>query len=206
MNLDALPIERLLDMVKAKSPEALEELFRRHREPLSKMVAACLDARLKSRIDVSDIVQETLIEANRRIEAYAEAQPIAFYPWLRQIAVNRMIDAYRHHVQAKRRSTGRQVSNLPGDFQSGLNLMDKQADSATSPSGAAQRKELREDLRAAIDSLEAMDRNVIQLRHIKRLSTRETAEALGVSEAAVKIRLLRALQRLRAHLGGHESE
>ena len=67
MNLGDLPTERLLELAKTRSPEALEELFRRHREPLRRMLAVRMDVRLRSRIDVSDVIQETLIEANRRI-------------------------------------------------------------------------------------------------------------------------------------------
>lgn len=207
MNFGELPIERLLELARTRSPEALEELFRRHREPLRKMLAVRMDMRLQSRVDASDIVQETLIEANRRIdEYYIDERAIAFYPWLRQIALNRMIDAYRRHIIAKRREVGRQNATMPNAGASGIDWMNSQPGSITSPSGAVERNELQENMRAALAELNPTDRELIVLRHLKRLSTRETAEALNISEAAVKTRLLRALRRLRAHLGRHGYE
>jgi RNA polymerase sigma-70 factor (ECF subfamily) len=200
MNLGDLPTERLLELIKGNSPEALEELFRRYREPLRKMIAARLDTRLQSRIDVSDVIQETLMEANRRIDRYIDEQPIAFYPWLRQIALNRMIDTYRRHLKAEGRDIGRENPQMRNLNEPGIDLVNLLAGSLTSPSEALDRQELRDALHAALDELSDADRELIVMRHIERLSTRETADALHISEGTVKTRLLRALQRLRTQL------
>lgn len=203
MNLGDVPTERLLELAKAKSPDALEELFRRHQERLGRMIAVRMDSRLQSRVDVSDIVQETLIEAHRQIDQYLSEQPIAFYPWLRQIAWNKMIDVYRRHITAQGRDVSREQNAMPIADESAMDLMQSLAGSITTPSQAVARDELHQTVRRALDELGETDRELIVMRHLERLTTREAAEALGITEAAVKTRLLRALQRLRKQLGHH---
>lgn len=203
MNLADVPTERLLELAKAKSTEALAELFRRHQERLGRMIAVRMDSRLQARIDVADIVQETLIEAHRQIDEYLAEQPIAFYPWLRQIAWNRMIDLYRRHITAQGRDVSREQAAMQLADESAMDLMQSLAGSITSPSQAVERDELYQTVRNALDELSETDRELIVMRHLERMSTRETAEALSISEAAVKTRLLRALQRLREQLGRH---
>ncbi|HTU88533.1 MAG TPA: sigma-70 family RNA polymerase sigma factor, partial [Gemmataceae bacterium] len=70
----------------------------------------------------------------------------------------------------------------------------------SSPSQRAIRSELRSRIRAALDRLGERDREVLVLRHLEQLSTRETAAVLGIREGAVKTRHLRALERLRVLL------
>ena len=66
-----------------------------------------------------DVVQEALLEALRRLPAYVDERPIAFYPWLRQIAWNRLIDLHRRHILAGNRAVDREVSiDLPPSGQS----------------------------------------------------------------------------------------
>lgn len=200
MSLGDLPTERLLELAKAKSPEALDELFRRHRERLGRMITVRMDPRLQTRIDASDIIQETLIEANRRIEDYLDEQPIGFYPWLRQIAWNRMIDVFRRHITSEGRNVGREQPTMQLADGSAIDLLNSLEASLTSPSKAVERREVYATVQNAMQTLSTTDRELIVMRHLERLSTRETAEALNISEAAVKTRLLRALQRLRTQL------
>jgi RNA polymerase sigma-70 factor (ECF subfamily) len=90
--------------------------------------------------------------------------------------------------------------------ESVLELADRVLAADTGPADAAERSELRQRVRAALDRLAAVDREVLVLRFLEQLSTAETAAVLAVSEGAVKVRLFRALQRLRAHLGGEWTE
>ena len=60
---------------------------------------------------------------------------------------------------------------------------------------------VRSRIRAALDRLSESDREVLVLRHLEQLSTRETAAVLGIREGTVKLRHLRALERLRELLG-----
>jgi RNA polymerase sigma-70 factor (ECF subfamily) len=63
---------------------------------------------LAARLDPSDIVQEVLAEADRRLDDYLRQQPLPFYAWLRQLAWDRLADAHRRHVLARRRSVTRE--------------------------------------------------------------------------------------------------
>jgi 4-aminobutyrate aminotransferase-like enzyme len=96
--------EELLGRSQAGDRQARGALLQRHRKRLRRMVALRLDRRLAARLDPSDIVQEALAEADRRLDDYARQRPLPFYPWLRQIAWDRLAQAHRRHVQAARRS------------------------------------------------------------------------------------------------------
>ena len=67
-----------------------------------------MNSRLAARIDPSDIVQEVMIEASDKLNEYLATQPLGFYPWLRRLAWERMMDAYRTHVLAQRRTINRE--------------------------------------------------------------------------------------------------
>jgi RNA polymerase sigma-70 factor (ECF subfamily) len=87
----------LLANIKEGEPRAVDALLDRHRDALRRMIAMRLDQRLAQRVDVSDIVQDVLIEANRRLIEYVNAPSIPFHLWIRQIAKDRIIDAHRRH-------------------------------------------------------------------------------------------------------------
>ena len=176
-------------------------LLQRHRDRLRRMVALRMDPRLAPRLDPSDVVQEILVEADRRLDPYARERPLPFYPWLRQLAADRLVEVYRRHVRAARRAVDREESPANLSNRSADELADRLLAWGSGPSAAARRRELRDRVRAALAALPETDREVLTLRHLEELSARETAAVLGLSEAAVKSRALRAMQRLRHILG-----
>lgn len=178
---------------------ARQRLLARHRARLHRMVELRLDRRLRARIDPSDVVQEVLAEADGALGEYLARRPVPFYPWLRQLAWDRLVALHRRHVAAQRRSVTREANGDPvGD--STPELADRLVDAHSSPSRRVLREELRGRVRAALDRLAERDREVLVLRHLEQLSTAETAAVLGVTEGAVKLRHLRALDRLRTVL------
>ena len=68
-------------------PAARDQLLQRHRPRLRRLVMLRLDRRLMARVDPSDVVQETLAEAARKLPAYVRLRPLPFYPWMRQLAL-----------------------------------------------------------------------------------------------------------------------
>jgi len=190
--------DELLDRAGRGDVPARNLLLVRHRARLKKMVAIRLDRRLAARVDPSDLVQETLAEADRRLDDYLRDRPLPFYPWLRRLAGERLIAAHRRHVRARHRSVEREEPwALPLPDASAVALVDRLAASGTSPSGHLLRQELRQRLRAALEQLGPHDREILVLRHLEQLSVAETAAALGISERAAKARHMRALVRLR---------
>jgi RNA polymerase sigma-70 factor (ECF subfamily) len=188
--------EQLLAHASRGDARARDRLFARHRGRLRRMVAVRLDRRAAARVDPSDVVQDTLAEAAARLDGYLRDRPIPFYPWLRQLAADRLADAHRRHVQAGRRTVTREEPPaLPGE--SVVALADRLLAADAGPGAGLSRAERRARVRSALDRLPHRDREVLVLRHLEQLSTRETAAVLETTEGAVKVRLLRALQRMR---------
>ena len=103
----------LLRRAQAGDNAAIRQLLERHRERLRHMLKVRLDPRLRSRLDASDIIQETMLEASNKLPDYLVSRPLPFYPWLRQIAYCRLVDQHRRHVEAAKRSVEREEQWLP---------------------------------------------------------------------------------------------
>ena len=184
-----------------------ERLLMLHRNRLKKLISIRLDPRLAARIDPSDVVQDTLLEASQRLADYLRKQPVPFYPWLRGLAIDRMLQLQRNHVHAKRRSVKREARQHTGlSHASAAELADRLFVGDHTPHSRLQREELLAHVRAAMEQLSERDREVLILRYLEQLSTRDTAAVLGVGESAVKMRHLRAVQHLRELLDEHLSE
>ena len=199
--------EELIALASQGDEEARRRLLLRHAERLRRMIAVRMDRRLSARFDPSDVVQDALADAVGKLPAYLCERPIAFYPWLRRIAWERLVKLHQRHLRADKRSVTREETGglvLPGE--SALDLANRVVDSCASPSQHVIRAELTARVRAALDELRENDREVLTLRYLEQLSTREIAATLGITEAAVKTRHLRALKRLRASLGDSTGE
>jgi RNA polymerase sigma-70 factor (ECF subfamily) len=194
--------EQLLDLAAGGNDEARGALLERHRQRLRSLVALRLDRRLAARADPSDVVQESLADADRRLSEFLRDRPVPFYVWLRQLALERLADLCRLHLRAQKRSVRREeisVSALPDE--SLMELAERLVARGSSPDSHMQREDIRAGVRAALLGLPERDREVLAMRHLEELSVREIAAALGISEGAVKVRHVRALERLRAKLG-----
>jgi RNA polymerase sigma-70 factor, ECF subfamily len=193
--------EHLLDRAATGDMAARDDLLRRHRARLRKMVAVRADPRLAARVDPSDVVQETLAEAAGRLDAYLRDRPLPFYPWLRQLAQRRLIDMHRRHVRAGRRSVTREEGPAGLPDQSAMQLADRLFARQSSPSAGLQRGERRDRVRTALAGLPDADREVLVLRVLEEMPTREIAAVLGITEGSVRSRQVRALDRLKTLLG-----
>ena len=100
--------EALLASAEDGDGAARELLLGRHRDRLRHMVAVRMDRRLSARLDPSDVVQEALVDAHLELPRYLSERPLPFYPWLRQLAGERLAELHRRHVQAARRSVRRE--------------------------------------------------------------------------------------------------
>src|SRR5262245_12623602 len=100
--------DQLLDLVQNGEPGAREQLLVRHERRLRKMIGYHLVRRLAARVDPSDVVQETLAEADRKLSRYLRDRPLPFYAWLRRIARERLVKLHRRHLTAEKRSARRE--------------------------------------------------------------------------------------------------
>ena len=199
--------EELVDRARGGDREARQQLLVRHRKRLRQMVALRMDRRLTARVDPSDVVQEALADAAQELSDYLRTRPPPFYPWLRQLAWERLIELHRRHLHAQRRSVRREDPEfLALPDESAVQLAQRLLAPGSSPSERLLREELRDRVQAALAQLSPRDREVLVLRHLEQLSTNETAAALGITQGAVKTRHLRALERLRSLLGDDLAE
>jgi RNA polymerase sigma-70 factor, ECF subfamily len=196
----------LLDRAKTGDAAAVDNLLGEHREPLRRAVELRLDPALARRVDASDIVQDVLLEASRRLRDYLQNPVMPFHLWLRHLAKDRLIDAHRFHRKAQRRSLDREQAIQPPAWAEGssIQLIAQLLDPEKTPATAAVQQELARRLQGAVAELDDADREVILMRHYEGLGNQEVAAALDLSEAAASMRYLRALRRLRAELVGEE--
>ena len=199
---DSTETQQLLELARGGDAAARSRLLERHREAVRRMVALRIDPVLQRRVDASDIVQDVLIEADRRLKEYLESAKMPFHAWLRHMARDRLIDAHRRHRGAARRSMDREMAVPQTELsnQSALDLANLLVDRQMTPAAAATHHELEVRFQQALERLEDDDREVVLMRHFEQLSNQQTAEALKLSEPAASMRYLRAMRRLRSLL------
>jgi RNA polymerase sigma-70 factor (ECF subfamily) len=196
------PERDLIERARSGDKVALNEIFARHRQRLRRMVEMRLDARLRARVDASDVIQEAFIEVAGRLDQYLRDPRLPLFLWLRLVVGERLMKMHRHHLGARMRDAGREISLYRGAWPgaSSAALAAQLLGKATSPTQAAVRAERLLRLEQAINLLEPIDREILSLRHFEELNRHEAAQALNIDEAAAAKRYLRALKRLRAAL------
>ena len=198
--------DALLVRISAGDARATAELLGLHRDRLKQMVKARIDPRLARRVDPSDVVQDVLLQAARTVEDYASRRPLPFYPWLRQLALRRMTDLERRHIQAARRSVRLEEHRNPQLSDVSLHLLARRLLSREKgPVSELVERESRRRLHETFLRLDENDREILLLRYVEGLDLSEAADILGIAANAARMRHLRALQRLRDLIGTPDS-
>ncbi len=196
---DSHKTHELLSGARAGDDGAVNRLLERHRQALHRMIQLRLDQKIQGRVDVSDVVQEVLVEANRRLPQYLDNPVMSFHLWVRQIAKDRIIDAHRRHRGSAKRSVNREqalaVPSAAG--RSTFELLGQLHDRELTPAAAATQQEMARLVEGAVQRLGEQDCEMIIMRHYEQLSNSEIAEVLGLTEPAASMRYLRAVRRLR---------
>jgi len=157
-----------------------------------------MNQKLQGRLDASDVIQDTFIEASRALESYLASPKISVFVWLRRLAGEKLIQAHRKHLGAEKRSANRETPIFGGVPAATSHVIAIQlSGKLTSPSIAAQKKESKDELMLALEQMGEIDREILMLRHFEQLSNKETAEVVGMNYEAVKKRYVRALDKLR---------
>lgn len=188
---DAPADETLVGRAQAGDLAAFEELVNRHEG----RVFALAMRMLRQRQDAEDVTQQTFLSALEHLDGFrGDAK---FTTWLLRIATHAALKIIR-----KRR--GLEVVSLEGatepDADGEIDRPDYIADWRESPERLVRHRETGRLIEDALDRLDEKHRLVFLLRDVEGLSVRETAGALGISEANVKVRLLRARLQLREAL------
>ena len=190
---------QLVDRAVRGDDRAWDALMTPHRERLRRMIALRLDHRLQGRVDPSDVIQESALDAARRLPEYARNPSLPFYLWLRYLAAQRLMEQHRRHLGAKVRDARREVSLYRGTCPetTSVHLASFLLGENSTPSQAAVRVEEQLRLQHALDLLPAIDREVLALRHFEQLSNAEAAEVLGLDASATSKRYKRAVVHLK---------
>jgi RNA polymerase sigma-70 factor (ECF subfamily) len=189
----------LLDRAAAGDQASWGALLTRHQERLHRLVAFRMDRRLQGRLSPSDVLQEAYLEAWKHLSAYLRQPTLPLFLWLRGITGNKLRELHRRHLGTEMRDAGREVALVPGAQPEATSegLAAQLLGQVTRPSEAAMRAELKAQLQEVLNRMDALDREVLALRHFEQLTVAETAQVLGIKEKAAGKRYLRALQRLR---------
>jgi RNA polymerase sigma-70 factor, ECF subfamily len=180
----------------------LSEYFTRHRDRLYRLVQLRFDPRLRGRIDPSDVLQESYLEAATRFGEYQQNPTMPVFLWLRFLTTQKLLQLHRVHLGVQARDAGREqpLTRSGQPEASSAAMAAHLVGQGTSPSQAAVRAEMRVRVEQALSGMEALDREVLVLRHFEQLTNSETAQILGLQESAASKRYVRALKRLKETL------
>jgi RNA polymerase sigma-70 factor (ECF subfamily) len=183
--LEAACIRRIL----AGERHLFHDLIR----PCERGVYLMLLGLLQNEAEAEDAAQDTAIKVYRNLHNFrGDSQ---FRTWVLSIARNEGLGRLRKQASRREDSLDADTDDQTGDYTPAILTSWREV-----PSEALERKELGTMLRAAIDELPAIYRNVVLLRDIEEMDVRETAAAIGITEGAVKVRLHRARSLLQKHL------
>jgi RNA polymerase sigma-70 factor (ECF subfamily) len=156
-----------------------------------------IDRHLQGKVDPSDLVQETFLEAHRDFGQFVGATEAELVSWLRQILARNLTDLVRHYQGTRRRDV-RLERALGQELDRSSAILDRRLVARSdSPSQHAARREQAVVLADALALLPVDYREVLVLRHLEGLRFAEIAQHMGRTLDAVKNIWARALDRLR---------
>lgn len=194
--------ERLLQEARGGNEPARGHLLQLYRNYLKLLARLQIGRRLQGKVDASDLVQETFLEAHRDFEQFRGCSEEELVSWLRQIMVSNLANLVRHYYGAKRRDV-RLERELAADLdRSSQALQFGLADKQSSPSQKAARRERAVLLADALEQLPNDYREVLVLRHLEELPFPEVARRMGRSLDSVQKLWARGLAQLKNSFGG----
>jgi RNA polymerase sigma-70 factor (ECF subfamily) len=203
MNTNAHPDpEQLLGAARAGDNAALGRLLELYRSYLATLARLQIGRRLQGKVDASDLVQETFLEAHRDFAQFHGAREAELVAWLRQMLAHNLANQVQRYYGTQRRDP-RLERQLALEVDQSSQVLDEGLVAAcSSPSRQAVRREQAVLLADALDGLAEDYREVLVLRHLEGLSFPLVAQRMGRTVEAVKKLWARALDRLRRSLGG----
>jgi RNA polymerase sigma-70 factor (ECF subfamily) len=194
-------MDDLLARAQAGDPSGFGLLLERYRPYLRLLAQVEIGRHLRSKLDSSDLVQETFLEAHRhfdRFEGITEGQLVC---WLRQILAGRLAVQLRRYLGTQARDVRLERQLAESLDRSSVGLEALPAAPLSTPSQHADRREQKVLLARALERLPEDYRDVIVLRHLEGLTFPEVARRLERSQDSVEKLWLRGLARLRQELG-----
>ena len=189
-----ISINALIATAQAGQTEDVCQLLEICRQYLLLVANAELDTRLRAKLGASDVVQQTLIEAQETFHNFAGDSEAALLAWLKKILKNNLSDARRGYLIAEKRCVTRERS-LDDCLVESRDLFALVAD-ASSPSSHLMREEVSDMVRHAMERLSVDDRQVLLLRHRDQMTFPQIGERMNRSPDAARMPWWRAFERL----------
>ena len=179
-------------------PVPPEAALARFRDYLLLLARRRLGRQLQAKLDASDVVQQTLLEAHRDFATFQGTHEAELLAWLRRLLLNNLADFTRQYRDTAKRQIGQEVRLEGGDSSAerGGGL----AAAWLSPSGEAMAHEQAEAIRHAVERLPDDYRRVLVLRYQDERSFDEIGDLLGLTANAARKLLLRAVERVQRDL------
>jgi RNA polymerase sigma-70 factor, ECF subfamily len=193
--------ESLLELAKIGDGQALGQLLERYRNYVGLLVRLQVGRRLRTKVDVDDLLQEISLEIHRKIGLFRGRSEREFLTWIRRLIGSILANQVRHYLGTKSRDARLERALVDDLDQSSRALNEGLIASQSSPSQQAVRREQAVLLADALNQLPEDYREVIILRQLEGLSFPDVARRTGRTEDSVKNVWLRALARLRVSLG-----
>ncbi|MDX1967206.1 MAG: sigma-70 family RNA polymerase sigma factor [Planctomycetaceae bacterium] len=185
---------------RAGDADARDRLFGACRSFVAVAARVHMERRLQAKVDASDLVQQSLLEAHRGFDGFAGDTPQEWLGWLKQIVAHNAADVIKHYRGAEKRDVGKELPLVSPD--TGIDQWDlTPADPSPSPSQIAIGLERELILADALEQLPEDYREILILRSLQRLSFDEVANRMGRSRGACQMLWMRAVERLREMLG-----
>ena len=196
--------EQQIRQAREVGEEALGPLLDLYRNYLRLLARVQIGRRLQGKLDASDLVQETFLEAHRNFPRFQGTGEPQFVAWLRQILAAKVANLLRHYLGTQGRDV-RLERELAADLDNSSRMLGHElVASISSPSQQADRREQGVLLADALEKLPPDYRDVLVLRHLEGLSFPEVAQRMERSVDSVQKLWLRGLARLRQAFGGAE--
>jgi RNA polymerase sigma-70 factor (ECF subfamily) len=179
--------------------DSVDANLARFRQYLSLLARVQLDPRLRAKVDLSGIVQQTLLEVHQGMEQFTMQSPEQQMAWLRRILVNNLADEIRK-LRTGKRNVLRERSLGEALHKSSLRLEASLAADTLSPSQQIEKQELWLQLAQALERLPEAQQEALVLQHWQGWSLAEIADHMGRTRAAVAGLLKRGLKQLREEM------
>lgn len=192
-NSQTISWANLIQAAREGDDVALNEIWQQLRAYLLIFADQRLDDGLKGKLDASDIVQQSLLEAHRDFDAFRGQTEGELKSWISRLVVHNLSDATRRFRQTQQRSVAKEVA---WTGESELSAAKHQ----TSASSLVRRRETDDELQRAVATLPERSQQILELRHRMGLSHTQVAQELGMTEIAARKLWSRIVEELQERL------
>jgi RNA polymerase sigma-70 factor, ECF subfamily len=193
--------DELLQQARSGDSERLGQLLELYRHYLHLLARVEIGRNLQAKLDASDLVQDTLMEAHRGFARFRGSNETQLICWLRQIMTANLSNLLRRYLGTQGRDVRRE-RELAGHVDQSSRLLDRGLiDRGSSPSQRASRREQAVLLADALEKIPEDYREAIVLRHLEGLTFPEVARRMGRSLDSVEKLWVRGLALLRQAMG-----